>query len=79
MLHTSTRRRPKQVGQIAAEQPEDPARDGGNVEQVADPLVDQRAAGGTWSSSDERRPHDERQHQQLVGVERESERGNRRK
>ena len=64
------------VGQVAAEQAEDAAGERRHVEQQAHPGVERRACPArTPSSSTQRRPHDQRQHQQLVDVEREAERG----
>ena len=62
----------EQVGQIPAEQAEDAARHGGHVEDDAHPVVDEGAARRHVQQLDERRAHDERQHQQHVGVEREA-------
>ena len=55
-----------------------PPRDRRHVQQRADPVVDRRGCSArTPQQLRQRRPHDERQHQQLVGVEREAERGDR--
>src|SRR6185295_11679513 len=63
------------VGEIPAEQAEDAARHGGHVEDDAHPIVDGGAVGRHVQQLDERRPHDERQHQQYVRIEREPDRG----
>ena len=62
------------VGEVAAEQSEDPARHCGQIEENARPVVDQRTGGRDVQQFAERRPHDERQHQQFVRIERESDR-----
>jgi hypothetical protein len=63
---------PEDVGEVAAEQPEDAAGDGRPVEEVADPGVDGRVGRRDVQQLRQRGTHDERQHQQYVGVEREA-------
>ena len=68
---------PEQIGQIPAEQTEDPAGERRNIEQPPDPhLVLGRSRRGA-DELQQRRPDDERQHQDLVDVEREADRGDR--
>ncbi len=65
----------EQVGEVAAEQAEDPAGDRGQPEEPPHPEVELRGARLRAEEIEERRPHDEGQHQQLVDVEGEAERG----
>ena len=73
MLQTSTRAAAEAVGEVAAEQAEDASGDR-RVRRAADPVIDSGAPGGAAEQFGERRPHDQRQHQQLIGVEGEAER-----
>ena len=63
------------VGEIAAEQPEDAAGERRNVEQPADPHLKLRRSGRGARQLQQRGPHDERQHQDFVDVEREADGG----
>ena len=65
----------EQVGEVAPEQAEDPAGDGGQPEEPPHPEVELRGARLRAEEIEERRPHDEGQHEQLVDVEGEAERG----
>ena len=67
----------EQVGEVAAEEAEHAARDRGHIQQGADPFVDLQAVGGDAKQFRKRGPRDERQHQKLVGVEREAKGGDR--
>ena len=65
----------EQVGEVAAEQAEDPACDRRHIKEDADPVVDGRVARWHAQQRLERRAHDERQHQQHVRVEGEADGG----
>ena len=66
---------PEEVGQVAAEQAEGPSRERRHPEQPADPGVELGAARRRAEQLQQRRPRDQRQHQQLVDVEGEAEGG----
>ena len=63
------------VGQVAAEQAEDAAGERRDVEQPPDPHLELGRAGHGAGQLEQRRPHDQRQHQEFVDVEREADRG----
>ena len=67
----------KQIGQVAAEQPEDAAGEGRDIKQAAHPHLELRRPGRGSCELDQRRPDNQRQHQNLVDVEREADRGHR--
>ena len=64
------------IGEVAAEQAEDAAADRRHVEQQPDPVVDTRGCRARARRVRSAPADDQRQHQQLVGVEREADRGN---
>jgi hypothetical protein len=57
------------IGQIAAQQAEDAARDRRHVKQQSYPIIEVRSSRLNLGQIHEGRPHDERQHQQRIGVE----------
>jgi hypothetical protein len=65
----------KEVGEVSTDQSEDAACDGGHVLHRPDPRIDGKAIGFGAEEFRERWPHDERQHQQFVGVEGEAQGG----
>src|SRR5262249_37757857 len=67
----------EQVCEVAADQPEDAARDGGHVLKCPHPRIDGEAVGFRREQFGKRRPDDERQHEQRVGVEGKAEGGRR--
>ena len=67
----------EEVGQIAADQPEYAAGHRRDPEEHADPVVERGRPGDGAGQLHEGRPRDERQHQNLVDVEREADGGNR--
>ena len=64
----------EQIGEVTAQQAEDAAGHRGDVLQRPDPRIDLEAVRRHAEQIGERRPHDERQHQQFVAIEREAER-----
>jgi hypothetical protein len=63
------------VGKISAQQAEDAARHRGDVEQQAHPVIEVRRARLHLGDLHQGRPHDQRQDQQGVGIEREADGG----
>jgi hypothetical protein len=66
----------EQIGEVTPEQPEDASSHGRHKLDVSDPFVDEGAVRRDAQQLGEPGPHDQRQHQQLVGVEEEADGGN---
>ena len=68
---------PQQIDQITAQQAEDAARNRRNIKENSHPLIENRGPGVRRQHFGERGPHDQRENQKRVRIERKTDGGHR--